>query len=84
MANKSNIIKKAALGLGITWGLGVFGLGVIAAATGGSFGIAFINALGSIYLGYGPTYVGAIIGGVLAFIDGAIAGAVFGYIYERV
>ncbi|MDE1856070.1 MAG: hypothetical protein KGH49_02435 [Candidatus Micrarchaeota archaeon] len=81
---KSSIMKKAALGAGVVWGLGVFGLGLMSAATGGTYGAAFITALGSIYLGYAGTPLGAIIGGILAFIDGAIAGAIFGYVYEKI
>lgn len=80
---KSTMVKKLALAVGATWGLGVFGLGLIAAATGGTYGAQFISALGSVYLGYAPTFIGAIIGGVLAFIDGAIAGAIVAYLYSK-
>jgi hypothetical protein len=75
-------IKGAALGAGTLWGLAVFFVGIFAAATG-SYGVQFVNALGSIYLGYAPTYPGAIIGGILGFIDGAIAAAIFAYLYNH-
>lgn len=42
----------------------------------------FVNALGSFYLGYAPTAVGAIIGGIYALVDGAIGGYVVAYVYN--
>ncbi|MFB6145368.1 MAG: hypothetical protein ABEJ99_02570 [Candidatus Nanohaloarchaea archaeon] len=41
-----------------------------------------MNALGSFYLGYAPTAVGAIIGGIYALVDGAIGGYVVAYVYN--
>ncbi|MDE1873539.1 MAG: hypothetical protein KGI04_00240 [Candidatus Micrarchaeota archaeon] len=73
-----------ALAAGTLWGLGVFGLGIISTATGGTYGAQFISTFGSVYLGYAPTLLGSVIGGILAFIDGAIAGAIFGWVYTRV
>ena len=76
-------VKKIAVASGVTWGLGVFFAGVFAAATGG-FCLDFVNVMGSMYIGYAPTYAGAVIGGIWALIDGAVAGAIFGYIYNMV
>ena len=45
------------------------------------WGVAFIGALGSFYLGYGASIVGALIGAIWAFIDGFVAGFVIAWIY---
>jgi hypothetical protein len=75
-------VKKLAISAGLVWGSGVFFAGLLGAATG-TFALEFINSLGSLYLGYSATYTGAVIGGVWALLDGAIAGALLGFIYNR-
>ncbi|MDE1869668.1 MAG: hypothetical protein KGH71_01625 [Candidatus Micrarchaeota archaeon] len=75
-------IKGTALGAGIVWGLGMFGLGLLGVVAPG-YGAGFIAAMGSIYPGFVATPLGAVIGGVLGLIDGAVAGAIFAYIYNR-
>ncbi len=74
-------VKGLALGLGITWASGVFLAGILA-----PFGFAkgFVNVVSSVYLGYKPGLVGALIGGGWAFIDGAIGGAMIAFIYNWV
>ena len=76
-------IKKAAISAGVVWGAGLFFAGLLGAITG-TYALEFINAMGSIYLGYSPTYAGAVIGGVWGLADGAVAAALLGYIYNRI
>ena len=59
----------------------VFVLGVVAAAFG--WGVQLAAALSSLYIGYGPTFVGAIAGAVWAFVDGLIAGVLIAWFYNR-
>jgi len=72
--------KALALTLGGTWGGGVFLLGLMAAFL--EWGTPMVELLGSVYLGYGPTPVGSLIGLVWAFIDGAIGGFILAWVYN--
>ena len=67
--------------IGVVWGVGVLLAGLMA-MTG--YGAIFVNALGSVYLGYGASIVGALIGAVWALIDGLVAGALIAWVYNRV
>ena len=69
------------LAIGVTSAIFVFILGVVAAAFG--WGIQLAAALSSLYIGYGPTFVGAIAGAVWAFVDGLIAGVLIAWLYNR-
>jgi hypothetical protein len=46
------------------------------------WGNALVAALPSLYIGYGPSIVGAIVGAIWAFIDGFVAGPVVAWIYN--
>jgi len=72
-------IIPLAIACGAVWALGVLFLG-IAASFG--WGTALVEALGSLYLGYGPGVLPAIIGALWAIVDGAIAGALVAAIYN--
>jgi fructose-specific phosphotransferase system IIC component len=69
------------LALGVTSAIFGFLLGVVAAAFG--WGVQLAAALSSLYIGYGPTFVGAIAGAVWAFVDGLIAGVLIAWLYNR-
>ncbi len=69
------------LALGVTSAIFVFLLGIVAAAFG--WGVQLAAALSSLYIGYGPTFVGAIAGAVWAFVDGLIAGVLIAWLYNR-
>jgi hypothetical protein len=66
---------------GLVWAFGVFFAGIFAMF---DWGNAFVTMLGSFYLGYGPTVVGAIIGALWAVVDGFCFGFVIAWIYNRV
>lgn len=69
------------LAAGILWGLGVLITGVITTAHG-TWGIDFVNAVGSVYVGYTNTYLGSVIGGLWGFVDGFVAGIIFAWLYN--
>lgn len=73
-------VRGLGLALGVTWGLGVLMLGVLAAV---GWGRPVVDVLGSVYLGYRPTPLGTVIGGAWAFVDGAAAGAIVAWLYNR-
>jgi hypothetical protein len=69
------------LALGVTSAIFVFLLGVAAALLG--WGVQMAVALSSLFIGYGPTFVGAIAGAVWAFVDGLVAGVMIAWLYNR-
>jgi len=76
-------LQPFALGVavGVMWAAYVFFAGIFAMF---EWGVAMVNALGSFYLGYGPSFLGAVIGALWAFVDGLVAGAVIAWIYNAV
>ncbi|MFH1095645.1 MAG: hypothetical protein V1728_05505 [Candidatus Micrarchaeota archaeon] len=64
--------------LGAVW-LGLLGLTTM----GMGWGYGMMNMMGSIYLGYGPTLPGVLIGMLWGAIDGAICGYALAWIYNR-
>ncbi len=72
-------MKGLALGIGALWGFYV-----LCAGWAAHFGwwTTFVTAFGTAYIGYGPTFVGGIIGGIWGFFDGAVAGAIIAFIYN--
>jgi len=75
-------VKGLALGLGVMWSLGILCLGWLAAAFG--IGRKLVEVIGSVYIGYAPTFFGAIIGALWAFFDGALGGAILALVYNAV
>lgn len=72
-------VVPLAVAVGVTWALGILLLGWT-----GSFGwgTGIVDVMSSLYIGYGPSFVGGIIGGIWALVDGAICGAVIALIYN--
>ena len=69
------------LALGATSAIYVFILGIMAAFFG--WGVPLAAALSSLYIGFGPTFVGSIAGAVWGFVDGLIAGLMIAWFYNR-
>ena len=70
-----------AMAIGISSGLGMLLLGLL-----GHFfqsGLSIITLASSIYIGFEPTIMGAIIGGLWAFVEGAIWGAIIAALYNK-
>jgi hypothetical protein len=68
------------LALGIVWGVGVFLMGISAMFSG--WGIDLVKLTGTTYLGYQPTWIGSLIGGLWGFVDAFIGGVIFAAIYN--
>ncbi|MBU0528956.1 hypothetical protein KKF86_04270 [bacterium] len=73
--------KALALSTGIITGLAVFLLTAWFLIMG--YSGTFLAKLGSVYLGYSVSWLGAIIGLVYGFFDGLIFGALLGFIYNK-
>lgn len=75
-------VNAQALGLagGLLWGASVLVLGL--GAIWVSDWAVFVDWLGQFYLGYEPTIIGSIIGGVWGFLDLFIGLFVFAWLYN--
>lgn len=74
--------KALALSFGIIWGAAVFLVGIGHLIWPG-YGTAMLELAASIYPGYSVGGFGSVIVGTLyAFVDGAIGGAVFAWLYN--
>ena len=74
-------IKAFGLALGIVWGAAMFLLGLTTMWWNWGEGLQFI--FGTLYIGYKPTFLGSIIGGVWGFIDAGIGGVVVAWLYNK-
>jgi len=74
-------IKALALSIGIVWGLAVFLLTVWFLIMGYSGDL--LAKLGSVYLGYSVSWLGAFVGLIYGFVDGLIGGALLGFFYNK-
>jgi len=70
------------LSLGLTWGLSVLIMGLVAHVY--AYGKPFVAAVGALYIGYHPSISGSIIGGLIGFVDAFIGGAIIAWIYNAV
>ncbi len=73
-------VKGMALSLGIIWSAYI-----LMAGWGSIFGwgTGFVQGFSTLYIGYGPSFFGGIIGAIWAFLDGAFAGLVIAIIYNH-
>ena len=69
------------LTLGIIWGLGMFLTGLLATWCE-AWGHKFVEVMGSIYIGFEPTYLGSVIGLAWGFVDAFIGGLIIAWIYN--
>ncbi len=74
-------VKGLAISLGSVGALYVFLLGLYGMAGRGA---SMMNMMGSMYIGFGPTFLGSIVGAIYGFVDGAIGGAIIAWIYNKV
>ncbi len=74
-------IKALALSIGIVWGLAVFLLTIWFLIIGNSGHL--LSKLGTVYLGYSVSWIGAFIGLLYGFVDGLIGGALLGFLYNK-
>jgi hypothetical protein len=74
-------VKAFAIATGGIWGVIILVVTFFVALRGS--GGEHLSRLGLFYPGYAVTYGGSIIGFLWSFIYGAIAGAVFAWLYNR-
>jgi hypothetical protein len=74
-------VKGLAIGLGATWAICM-----LFAGWASIFGwcTKFVEVMGSIYIGFKPTFAGAIIGAIWGFFDAGIGGLIIAVIYNAV
>ena len=72
-------VKAFALAWGISFGVYFLFLGWMASFGWGS---GIVEAISTFYIGYAPTFLGGIVGGIWAFFDGAIGGAIIAWVYN--
>jgi len=74
-------VRALGLTLGIVWGACMFILGLLNMWLG--WGAQFETCMSTIYLGYKPTLLGSIIGGIWGFVDAGIGGLAVGWLYNK-
>ena len=73
--------KAFALTCGMLWGLCLFLVTWWLLAFGGSR--SEVEWLGNFYIGYNVSPIGSLLGLGYGFVDGAIGGAIFAWLYNR-
>jgi hypothetical protein len=76
-----NKIQPVPLGvaIGVLWAACVFFLGITAMF---DWGGGIVDVLGSLYIGYTASVLGAIIGAIWAFVDGLVGGVLVAWLYN--
>jgi hypothetical protein len=72
-------IWACALAFGITWGLAIFCLGISAALGRRS---KLVDLIEAVYIGFDGTMRGSLIGAAWGFLDGALAGFLYAWLYN--
>ena len=78
-------LKGLAFAFGVLWGAFVFFVGMGNLLFPG-YGAAFLEVPRSIYPGFAGTegFLGVMVGTLYALLDGAVAGLIFGWVYNLV
>lgn len=74
-------VKAFGLSLGIVWGGGMVLLGFINMA--GVWGRGIEEIMATLYIGYKPTFLGSIAGGIWGFFDAGIGGMIIAWLYNK-
>jgi len=74
-------IKAFGLACGIVWGLGMLSLGLM--NTFSDWGAGVEGAMATLYIGYTPTLLGSVIGGLWGFADAGIGGLAIAWLYNK-
>ncbi len=78
-------IKALALTAALVWGVLAMFVTGLANLIWPSYGAAFLQLMASVYPGYSaaPTLGQVVVGTLYGLVDGAIAGAIIGWLYNR-
>ena len=74
-------VTNFGLAVGITFAIGALFLGLTSWLF--NYGNAWVELIGTVYIGYSATLLGTIIGTIYAFVDGLIVGIIFACIYNK-
>jgi len=74
-------LKAFGLSLGIVWGFAMLILGLI--NLGYHWGSGIVEVMSTLYIGYKPTVLGSITGGIWGFLDAGIGGVVMAWLYNK-
>jgi len=69
------------LALGVTWGLGIFILGIVNYFS--IWGVEVLGSLATLYIGYAPTILGSVLGAIWGFVDAFIGGVIIAWLYNK-
>lgn len=75
-------IKAFGLACGILWAAAMFILGMMNLLL--DWGSALTELMGSVYIGYRPTFLGSLVGAVWGFVDGGVAGLLLAWLYNKI
>lgn len=76
-------IKGLSLTLGIFWGFTLFLWTLLNTLTDVQWGTEMLNLFVGFYPWYDVTVVGAFVGLVAGFVDGAVCGAILAWLYNK-
>jgi len=74
-------VKAFGLAFGIMWGALMFLLGLTNIFC--HWGIVIQEVMANLYIGYKPTFLGSIIGGIWGFFDAGIGGVIIAWLYNK-
>lgn len=80
MANHKLHPARLGVALGLTWAIGMFLLGLSAWLF--NYGTDLVTVMASLYKGFGPSFVGSIIGAAWGFVDFFITGLLISWFYN--
>lgn len=73
--------KALGLACGILWGVSLLIMGVLAIWCPWAY--SFVDLVGTFYIGYTASILGACIGGVWGFVDAGICGFLLAWLYNK-
>ena len=71
---------KMGLASGIFFAIAFLLMGLISIS---GYGAELVNLMGTVYIGFKPTFWGSIIGAIYAFVDGFVIGGLITFIYNK-
>ena len=80
MTNGKLCPKALGLSFGVMWGLSVLIVGLLAHHF--MYGAHFVETMGTLYIGYGPSVLGCFIGGLIGFVNAFIGGYILAWLYN--
>ncbi len=73
-------ILSLGLAVGSAWAFLVLTIGMTSIF---GWGTVIVEVLSSLYIGYTPSLLGAVIGAVWAFTDGFVGGVIIAWVYNK-